>query len=368
MSSSATRTEAVPPLTADELEQAIRGPAEQVGATPEPGLVAEMIAEVAHQPGALPLLQYALTDLFERRSGDRLTLQAAREVGGVAGALSARAERILAAMNPHGQRAIKQVFLRLVTLGEGTQDTRRRVPRSELDALEVDPDAIDSVLDVFGRHRFLTFDRDPATREPTVEIAHEALLTAWGRLRSWIEDARDDLRQERRLARAATEWRGSDHDPSFLLRGAQLEQVAEWVNGTDLAIGQTERAYLKASVDQRDQDRAAEDERRGREARTERRSRRRLRALVAVFAVAALIAAILTVVARKQTDRASTRGTHRDGARAGCGGGTRTSTSTRNEASCWRSRPLPRPDRWTAPCCPRPRRRCTARSPHRGSS
>ncbi len=301
----ATRTEAVPPLTADELEQAIRRPAEQVRATPEPGLVAEMIAEVAHQPGALPLLQYALTDLFERRSGDRLTLQAAREVGGVAGALSARAERILAAMNPHGQRAIKQVFLRLVTLGEGTQDTRRRVPRSELDALEVDPDAIDSVLDVFGRHRFLTFDRDPATREPTVEIAHEALLTAWGRLRSWIEDARDDLRQERRLARAATEWRGSDHDPSFLLRGAQLEQVAEWVNGTDLAIGQTERAYLKASVDQRDQDRAAEDERRGREARTERRSRRRLRALVAVFAVAALIAAILTVVARKQTDRAS---------------------------------------------------------------
>jgi WD40 repeat protein/DNA-binding SARP family transcriptional activator len=300
----ATRTEAVPPLSPDELEQAIRRPAEQVGATPEPGLVAEMIAELAHQPGALPLLQYALTDLFERRRGDRLTLQTVREIGGVTGALTARAERILATMNPKGRRAIKQVFLRLVTLGEGTQDTRRRVLRSELDTLEVDPDAIDSVLDVFGRHRFLTFDRDPATREPTVEIAHEALLTAWGRLRGWIEDARDDLRQEHRIARAATEWRGADHDPSFLLRGAQLEQVAEWADGTDLAIGQGDRSYLKASIDQRDRDRAAEDARRRHEAQIERRSRGRLRALVAVFAVAALVAAVLTLVARNQTDRA----------------------------------------------------------------
>ncbi|MEP7019294.1 MAG: BTAD domain-containing putative transcriptional regulator [Pseudonocardiales bacterium] len=300
----AARTEAVPPLTPDELEQAIRRPAERVGVTPEPGLVAEMIAELAHQPGALPLLQYALTEIFERRDEDRLSLETAREVGGVAGALSARAERILAVTDRQGRPAIKQVFLRLVTLGEGTQDTRRRVLRSELDALEVDPDAIDGVLDVFGRHRFLTFDRDPATREPTVEIAHEALLTAWGRLRSWIEDTREDLRQERRLERAAIEWRGSDRDPSFLMRGAQLEQVTGWVHGTDLAIGHGERVYLKASIDQRSRDRAAEDQRRVHERRIERRSRRRLRALVAVFAVAALISGLLTVAARHQRERA----------------------------------------------------------------
>src|SRR5688500_7961130 len=90
----AERTEAVPPLTPDELEQAIRGPAERVGVRPEPGLVAEMIADIAHQPGALPLLQYALTELFERRDDDRLTLAAYQELGGIAGALSARAERI----------------------------------------------------------------------------------------------------------------------------------------------------------------------------------------------------------------------------------------------------------------------------------
>jgi WD40 repeat protein/DNA-binding SARP family transcriptional activator len=301
----ATMNEAVPPLTPDELEQAIRKPAERVGVSPETGLMAEMIAEVAHQPGPLPLVQYALTELFERRDEDRLTLAALQDVGGVAGALSARADRILDDADPEARRAIKQVFLRLVTLGEGTQDTRRRVARGELDALEVDPAAIDRVLDVFGRHRFLTFDRDASTREPTVEIAHEALLTAWVRLRNWIEDAREDLRQERRLARAAAEWRASDQDLSFLMRGARLEQIASWDTGTDLVIGQHERAYLKASLGERDRQAAAEDQRRRREARLERRSRTRLRALVAVFAVAALVAGSLTVVATNQRERAS---------------------------------------------------------------
>ncbi len=300
----ADRTEAVPPLTPDELEQAIRGPAERVGVRPEPGLVAEMIADVAHQPGALPLLQYALTELFERRDEDRLTLTAYQELGGTAGALSARAERIYEATDPKGRRATKQVFLRLVTLGEGRQDTRRRVARSELDALEVEGDAIDSVADTFGHHRLLTFDREPSTREPTVEIAHEALLSAWGRLRMWIDAAREDLRQERGLARAAAEWRGSDGDQSFLMRGARLEQLEAWAAITELSIGRPERAYLKASVDQRDREREEEERRREHETRIERRSARRLRGLVAVLAVATLIATSLTVVATNISSRA----------------------------------------------------------------
>jgi WD40 repeat protein len=306
----AERTEAVPPLTPDELEQAIRGPAERVVVQPEPGLVAEMIADVAHQPGALPLLQYALTELFERRAEDRLTLAAYQEVGGITGALSARAERIFEATNQHGRRATKQTFLRLVTLGEGRQDTRRRVTRSELDALDVEPEAIESAVETFGRHRLLTFDREPSTREPTVEIAHEALLSAWGRLRAWIDDAREDLRHERGLARAAAEWRGSDADESFLMRGARLEQLEAWAATTDLAIGGPERAYLKASVDRRDQEREEEARRHEREVQIERRSARRLRALVGVFAVAALVAGSLTVVATNQSTRAE-REAHR---------------------------------------------------------
>jgi WD40 repeat protein/DNA-binding SARP family transcriptional activator len=297
-------TEAVPPLTPDELEQAIRRPAERIGVRPQPGLVAEMIADVAHQPGALPLLQYALTELFEHRDTDRLTLAAYRRIGGIAGALSARADRIYESTEPVGRRATKQVFLRLVALGEGRQDTRRRVPQGELDALDVDQEAIERAVDDFAGHRLLTFDREPSTREPTVEIAHEALLTAWERLRTWIDDAREDLRQERGLARAAAEWRGSGGDPSFLLRGARLEQLESWAATTDLAIGRPERAYLKASVDQHDREQEEEERRREREVRIERRSARRLRGLVAVFAAAGLIATTLTIVATKQRSRA----------------------------------------------------------------
>jgi WD40 repeat protein/DNA-binding SARP family transcriptional activator len=300
----ADRTEAVPPLVPDELEKAIRGPAEGVGVSLEPGLVAEMIADVAHQPGALPLLQYALTELFERRDGDHLTLPAYREIGGIAGALSARADRIYESTDPSGRRAAKQMFLRLVTLGEGSEDTRRRVGRSELDALDVEGDAIDAVVETFGRHRLLTFDRESSTREPTVEIAHEALLRAWGRLHTWIDDAREDLRQDRGLGRAATEWHASKADDSFLLRGARLEQIETWAGTTDLAIGRPQRAYLKASVDQRDRERAEEDLRYKREIQTERRSSRRLRGLVALFAAAALVTGSLTVVARNQRSRA----------------------------------------------------------------
>jgi WD40 repeat protein/DNA-binding SARP family transcriptional activator/class 3 adenylate cyclase len=301
----AERTEAVPPLTADELEQAIRGPVERIGVRPEPGLVAEMIADVAHQPGALPLLQYALTELFEHREDDRLTLSAYRELGGITGALSARAEHIYEAFDQRSRLATKQIFLRLVTLGEGRHDTRRRVARSELDALGVEREAVDNVVDAFGRHRLFTFDREPSTREPTVEIAHEALLSAWARLRTWIDDAREDLRQERGLARAAAEWRGSDGDRSFLVRGARLEQLETWAGATDLAIGRPEHAYLKASVDQRDHEREAEQQRSERETRIERRSARRLRGLVAVFGVAALIAGSLTVIARNQSEKAA---------------------------------------------------------------
>ena len=298
------RTEAVPPLTPDELERAIRGPAERVGVHAEPGLIAEMIADVAHQPGGLPLLQYSLTELFERREGNRLTLEGYLSIGGATGALSARAERLYEGSDADGRRAIRQVLLRLVRLGEGREDTRRRVGRAELDALEVDPAAIDGVLDGFGRHRLLTFDREPTTREPTVEIAHEALLGSWGRLRGWIDEAREDLRVDRKVSQTEGEWRASGGDPSFLLRGARLEQAEAWIGSTDLAVGKPERAFVRASADQRERDRVAEDERRERESRVEQRSRSRLRTLVGVLTTAALVASTLTVIAVGQAARA----------------------------------------------------------------
>jgi len=234
-----------------------------------------------------------------------LTLGAYRDIGGVGGALAARGEQLYAARDSVGREAVRQLFLRLVTLGEGVADTRRRVPLSELSAIQVDPEAMQAALDAFGRHRLLTFDRDPASREPTVEVAHEALLRSWPRLREWVDTAREDVRALQRLADARREWEQSEREPSFLLRGSRLDQFESWAEATDIAVGRAELGYLRASATKREEERAAESTRRHHERALERRSVKRLRTLVGVFAVAALVTASLAVVAKNQSDRAA---------------------------------------------------------------
>ena len=203
-------TEIVTPMTPHELERAITCPAEPHGITFEPALVAGLVREVTDRPGALPLLQYTLTELFDNRRGDRVDYATYEELGGVSGTLVKRAEGLLASLGDEAHEVARQVFLRLVTFNEGGEDTRRRVLRSELEDLDVDRLVLRSVLDTFGRHRLLSFDRDPITRSPTVEISHEALLTEWTRLRDWIDGARHDVRVQRRLAEAMREWIAAD--------------------------------------------------------------------------------------------------------------------------------------------------------------
>jgi WD40 repeat protein/serine/threonine protein kinase/class 3 adenylate cyclase len=299
-----SRSETVVPLNPEELEQAIAGPADRVGAEPELALIAEMVADVSDRSGALPLLQYALTELYECRRGDVLTLEAYRDMDGVSGAVAARAEELYTALDEEGRRAARQLFLRLVTPGEGVADTRRLVPRSELASLDVDRSAMETVIDTYGSHRLLSFDRDPSTRGPTAEVAHESLLRFWDRFRVWIDEARDDLRQHRRLATAASEWEATGHDGSLLLRGSQLVQFEAWTSSTALALSRDELEFLAASIHLRDEEEAKEQARQERERSLERRSVKRLRSLVAVLTAAALIAASLTVLAKGQRDRA----------------------------------------------------------------
>jgi hypothetical protein len=278
-------------------------------------LVPQIAADVAEQPGALPLVQYALTELYDRREDGRLTLDAYRDVGGVGGALAASAEHLYTTRHPAGRHAVRQLFLRLVTLGEGAADTRRRVKLSELSTIEVDASAMESALDTYGRHRLLTFDRDPSTREPTVEVAHEALLGAWDRLRGWIDEGREDVRMHRRLSDGAAEWERSGHDPSYLLAGSRLDQFGSWGSSTSLSLGLEERAFLAASTTRRDHERVNEAARRDRERLLERRSVKRLRALVAVLAAAVVLAGTLSAIAvnrNAEAQRASRLATARE--------------------------------------------------------
>jgi WD40 repeat protein len=329
------QTEVVVPLTAEELAQAIAAPAERVGVTFEPDLVTRIVAEVNQQPGALPLLQYALTELFERRADHLLTKKAYQSIGGVSGALARRAEEVYAGLDEAGQAAVRQLFLRLVALGEGVEDTRRRVLRAEVEALTsgatgdgrpetglenpvpsprspvVDSKAIAEVIEAFGRWRLLSFDRDPLTREPTVEVAHEALLREWGRLREWLDASRADVRLQRLLAVAAAEWIAANRDLSFLLHGGRLAQFEGWAAGSVVALTQDERAFLEASIAERQVRQAEEEARQRREleaaqqlaeaerqrAETQARAAQALRRRAVFLAGALLIAGILAVVA-----------------------------------------------------------------------
>lgn len=242
------RMETVLPLSADGLERAIVRPAEQVGVTFEPGLVASIMAEVNYQPGALPLLQYALTELFEQRVGNCLTHKTYQAIGGTVGALARRADEIYTKLDVDSQRAARQMFMSLVTLGEGVEDTGRRVPRSELTAIAPTEETIDDLIDAYTDYRLLALDHDPITRGPTVELAHEAILRAWTRLRDWVDDSREELRAERRLATAAIEWANAGRDQSFLATGIRLDEFESWTHRTTLALNTEEIAYLQASI------------------------------------------------------------------------------------------------------------------------
>ncbi len=281
-------TVAVTPLTTDELERAIAGPAERVGVTIEPALVAELVNEATTSPGGLPLLQFALTQAFEQRSGSRMTMESYREIGGITGAIARRANELYEASSAGEQADIRRLFTRLITPGEGTEDTRRRVPLAELTGIGA------PLVDRFGDARLLSFDHDAGTREPTVEVAHEALIREWPLLRSWLDEDRDGLRILRHLGVSARAWQTGGRDDGELYRGGRLEAAEEWsaAHADDLNDAETE--FLSASADQRET-----------EIEADLRSQRRLRRLLTGVGIVAIVALIASTVAATQWGRAN---------------------------------------------------------------
>jgi basic membrane lipoprotein Med (substrate-binding protein (PBP1-ABC) superfamily)/DNA-binding SARP family transcriptional activator len=285
----------VVPMTARELEEAIVEPARRAGVEVEAALLAELIGDTADRPGSLPLLQYALTELFEQRSGSVLTRSAYATLGGLRGLLTRRAESLYLGLDPDAQQAAMQVFLRLVHPGSGAAGARRRLVLSELTDLGIDPVVLSEVLTTFGRHRLLTFDRDAGSSQATVEVAHEALLVEWDRLAGWIEQHRSVLRRHAALMAAAEEWELSGRDPDYLLTGSRLREFEPWREAGVLQLSGRERAFLDAAVAQRRTAEAAETARVDAQRRAERRARWRFAALgvTAVLLAAGLTYAIL---------------------------------------------------------------------------
>ena len=286
-------TVTVRPMTPGELERVVVRPAAAVGVEVEPALVAELVSGVTERPAALPLLQFSLTEVFERRVADVMLASTHYDLGGLTGAVAARADRIVDAGGEPDEAEAQRIFGRLVTLGEGSEDTRRRALRSEFGQSE----RTAWLLDAFASARLLTLGRDEASRQPTVEVAHEALLRDWPRLRGWLDDDRDDLRTQRVVADAADAWRRSGRDHGELARGGRLVTATELVERRPELLNDDETEWVAAS-------RAADDEaqaRRDAAAAKDRRQNRRLRQLLgvaAVLVVVAVVAAAVAVVAR----------------------------------------------------------------------
>ncbi len=286
------------PLGPSELEAAAARPAERVGVTFEPGLLAELVGDVSRQPNALPLFQYALTELFDRREGDELTLARYEALGGLRGAVASRAEDTLTRLDPDRQEAARQLFLRLVRVGAGTA-TRRVVQADELASLDIDLVTMQDAVEAFVSNRLLAVDRDPASGAATVEVAHEALLSEWQRLAEWIESGRADLRQHRSFVGAMREWLAADRDPDYLLSGGRLERYDAWREVTAMRLTEDERSFLDEATRRRDEAASAEAERVEAEGRMRARARRRS---FAVGAIAAAIVAAVAIVVLLPTD------------------------------------------------------------------
>lgn len=291
------------------LSEAIRLPAHLVGLDLEAGLIPTILRDVSNEPGALPLLEYALTELADTRDGNLLTVAGYARTGGVLGALARRAEEIYSGLSPSGRDSAQAVFLRLVSVRDDTDDTRRRVRRTELEALGLNPQSLASVLDAYGSFRLLSFDRDPVTRGPTVEVAHEALIREWPRCRAWIDDVRDDLRTERQLESAVGEWEHNDRDESVLIGGGRLDRYEDWAGSTNVRLTENERAFLARS-------RESEDDR----ARASATRRHRTLVGVSLLAAVAVAMALIAIVQRNRADdqagRATTAAASADALRA----------------------------------------------------
>lgn len=283
------RSEVVLPMSRNDIEAAITMPAEKAGLSLQGELVERIIADVEEQIGSLPLLQYALAELFERRQGLLLTLQAYQALGGVSGALAKRAEETYNTLGEPEQLMAKRIFPRLVKLGEGNEDTRRRVILLELLSIGDDREAAQDVLDIFVDNRLLTYDHDDETRIPTVEIAHEALIRGWLRLRGWLNSNRDDLRRQEELARATQDWLESKNDESYLAAGARLASFEVLIGKETVALNKDEANYLNASME-----RAQQIE-----------NRRRLFTLVlGIISIVAVISAGIAIIFGQLAERA----------------------------------------------------------------
>ena len=257
----------------DELLRAVECPAERAGLRVDPALSSALLGDVEGEPGALPLLSAALLELWQQREGRRLTKAAYERTGGVHGAVARLGEDAFRALDADQQDTAHRVLMALVTESSTGTVERRRIPLGELEIERSDD--VRRVVEVLTDGRLLTLS------EGTVEVAHEALLREWPRLRTWIEEDRERIRIHRSLRSAAEDWLAHERNEDWLHRGSHLLEASEWEEQGGLGLADDEREFLAAS-------RAY--------ARRDRTARRRRLAIAFGALVVALVAITLVAI------------------------------------------------------------------------
>lgn len=262
----------VGPLCDDELRQVVTEPARCAGLSVERALLIKVMADATGQPGALPVLSHALLETWRQRRGDVLTVAGYEAAGGMATAIARTAETVYQGFDVDRRETARRVLTRMVAIGDGVADTRRRVDRRELDF----PD-VDEVLRHLADARLVVLSQD------TVEIAHEALIGAWPRLSGWLHADRETLRLHRQLTEDTRVWHALDRDAGALYQGARL---TAWVGRDTGGLNPAEREFLATS-------------------RTRfARRRRRIRLALTALGTMAVLVTVLAAVALVQGDRA----------------------------------------------------------------
>jgi WD40 repeat protein/transcriptional regulator with XRE-family HTH domain len=277
----------------ESLRRAVIEPAAKVGRKVEPELIETLLHDLAprgveaeaYDPAALPLFSHALLAVWQRSAGSTLGVSQYVATGGIAGAIQTTAEHAFGGLTTDQQDFVRRLFSALVTVDDEGLATRRRIAHEDVE--ETDDDAAVEAIETLVRSRILT------ATEHTLEISHEALLTAWPRLADWLESDREDLQLRRRVSVAARDWNQHGRADTALLQGPVLELSQRLVAPGQRRITLTplERDFLERSTEQ-EAVRAA----------VRRRGRRRLKVLLASTAALALLAMTLSAYLYKTVD------------------------------------------------------------------
>lgn len=274
----------VPPvLNVDDYRQVILSPAEKVGLKVDPELVEVLLQELSHTTADLPLLEFVLEQLWEQRHPGELTLQIyQQQIGGLKGALERKAQAVYDSLDVEAQACARWIFLSLTQMGEGTEDTRRRIDKAALRVKKYPIELVDRTLQALIASKLVivnssdgqtvglsrsALSSEPAPSTPlpqvSVEVAHEILIRHWPTLRWWLEENRSRLRAQRQVEQGAAQWWQSGKQSDFLLRGVRLDGAEElYVKYTD-ELSQEVQQFIEAGLAERD--------------REQRQTRRRLR-------------------------------------------------------------------------------------------